>query len=123
VHSSVRIGRWALVAILSVLFVFLYAGASFSVTLTAAPASSPPASASSQAEYVILYVLEGFGQDSLKGGSMPTVSRLIKQGAVTWSATGVKPALRLPTMVSCRGTPSTLAGATLGRPVCLTTST
>lgn len=31
---------------------------------------------------------------------MPTMSRLIKQGAVTWSATGVKPALRLPTMVS-----------------------
>lgn len=99
-HSSARIGRWALAAILSVLLVFFYTGASFSVTPTAAPASSPAASQSSQAEYVILFVLEGFGQDSLKGGSMPTVSRLIKQGAVTWSAIGVKPALRLPTMVS-----------------------
>src|SRR6185295_8422820 len=51
-------------------------------------------------EYVILFVLEGFGQNSLKGGTMPTLSRLIKEGAVTWSATAVKPALRLPTMAS-----------------------
>jgi hypothetical protein len=51
-------------------------------------------------EHVILFVLEGFGQDSLKGGTMPTLSRLIKEGAVTWSATAVKPALRLPTMAS-----------------------
>jgi len=51
-------------------------------------------------EHVILFVLEGFGQDSLKGGTMPTLSRLVKEGAVTWSATAVKPALRLPTMAS-----------------------
>lgn len=51
-------------------------------------------------EHVILFVLEGFGQDSLKGGAMPTMSKLIKDGSVTWSATGVKPALRLPTMAS-----------------------
>ena len=31
---------------------------------------------------------------------MPTLSRLVKEGAVTWSATAVKPALRLPTMAS-----------------------
>lgn len=51
-------------------------------------------------EHVILFVLEGFGQDSLKGGTMPHLSKLVKDGAVTWSATGVKPALRLPTMAS-----------------------
>ncbi|WP_238590411.1 alkaline phosphatase family protein [Nitrospira moscoviensis] len=51
-------------------------------------------------EHVILFVLEGFGQDSLKGGTMPHLSKLVKEGAVTWSATGVKPALRLPTMAS-----------------------
>ena len=61
---------------------------------TPAPASMAPT------EHVILFVLEGFGQDSLKGGTMPTLSRLIKEGAVTWSATAVKPALRLPTMAS-----------------------
>ncbi len=51
-------------------------------------------------EHVILFVLEGFSRDSLKGGTMPTLSRLIKEGAVTWSATAVRPALRLPTMAS-----------------------
>jgi hypothetical protein len=65
----------------------------------AAVSASAPASIVST-EYVILFVLEGFGQDSLKGGAMPTLSRLIKEGAVTWSATAVKPALRLPTMAS-----------------------
>ncbi len=67
----------------------------------AVAAVSAPASASTvQSEHVILFVLEGFGQDSLKGGTMPTLSRLVKEGAVTWSATAVKPALRLPTMAS-----------------------
>lgn len=51
-------------------------------------------------EHVILFVLEGFGQESLKGGTMPVLSKLIKEGSVTWSAHGVKPALRLPTMAS-----------------------
>ncbi len=67
----------------------------------AVAAVSVPASASTvPSEHVILFVLEGFGQDSLKGGTMPTLSRLVKEGAVTWSATAVKPALRLPTMAS-----------------------
>src|SRR5678815_3942758 len=65
----------------------------------AAVSASAPASIVST-EHVILFVLEGFGQDSLKGGAMPTLSRLIKEGAVTWSATAVRPALRLPTMAS-----------------------
>ncbi|MBS0183658.1 MAG: alkaline phosphatase family protein [Nitrospira sp.] len=51
-------------------------------------------------EHVILFVLEGFGQESLQGGTMPVLSKLIKEGSVTWSASGVKPALRLPTMAS-----------------------
>jgi len=51
-------------------------------------------------EHVILFVLEGFGQDSLKSETMPVLGKLVKDGAVTWSATGVNPALRLPTMAS-----------------------
>ncbi len=51
-------------------------------------------------EHVILFVLEGFGHDSLSGGAMPSLSRLVKEGSATWSATGVTPALRLPTMAS-----------------------
>ncbi len=52
------------------------------------------------ADHVVLFVLEGFSQASLKGGAMPTLGKLVKEGAVTWSATGVTPALRLPTMAS-----------------------
>ncbi len=54
----------------------------------------------SMAEYVILFALEGFGQESLKSGAMPVLSTLVKNGAVTWSATAVAPARRLPTMAS-----------------------
>ncbi len=57
-------------------------------------------SSGSPTEHVILFVLEGFSQDSLKGGTMPNLSKLIKEGSVTWSASGVTPALRLPTMAS-----------------------
>jgi hypothetical protein len=61
---------------------------------------SVPAPTSPPTEHVVLFVLEGLSQDSLKGGTMPTLSRLVKDGAATWSATGVTPALRLPTMAS-----------------------
>jgi len=53
-----------------------------------------------QPEHVILFVLEGVGKDSLKTGAMPVLSRLVKDGSVTWSATTVTPPLRLPTMAS-----------------------
>jgi hypothetical protein len=53
-----------------------------------------------QPEHVILFVLEGVGKDSLKTGAMPVLSRLVKDGSVTWSATAVSPPLRLPTMAS-----------------------
>jgi len=51
-------------------------------------------------EHVVLFVLEGLSQESLQGGTMPILSKLIKEGSVTWSARGVKPALRLPMMAS-----------------------
>ncbi len=83
--------------IFGMLFVLL--GAS-SGAATPAPPTGNTIPSSPPTEHVILFVLEGFGQDSLKGGAMPTLSRLIKEGAVSWSATAVKPALRLPTMAS-----------------------
>lgn len=83
----------------------LLAGAGLAATVSAAQtapakpkASSVPAD--SQTEFVILVVLEGMGQESLKGGSMPVLGRLVKEGSVTWSASAVKPPLRLPTMAS-----------------------
>jgi predicted AlkP superfamily pyrophosphatase or phosphodiesterase len=64
------------------------------------PVAAAPKAAGAQPEYVILFVLEGFGQDSLKSGAMPALSKLVKNGSVTWSATAVNPPLRLPTMAS-----------------------
>ncbi|MGH7183961.1 MAG: alkaline phosphatase family protein, partial [Nitrospiraceae bacterium] len=69
-------------------------------TVVAASATAQVPASMRPTEYVVLFVLEGFGQSSLKGGTMPTLSQLIKEGAVTWSATAVRPALRLPTMAS-----------------------
>lgn len=65
---------------------------------TPADKGTPPSV--SQAEHVILFVLEGFSHDSLKGAAMPVLKKLIKDGSVTWTADGVEPALRLPTMAS-----------------------
>lgn len=66
----------------------------------AAPADKGTPPAGSQAEHVVLFVLEGFSHDSLKGATMPVLKKLIKEGSVTWTAEGVEPALRLPTMAS-----------------------
>ena len=67
---------------------------------SAAPSIAAPPAAPVQPEHVVLFVLEGFGKDSLKTGSMPVVSKLVKNGSVAWSATAVNPPLRLPTMAS-----------------------
>jgi Type I phosphodiesterase / nucleotide pyrophosphatase len=94
-----RLSRFLLTVVVGLLLL----GLEIPVVPAAAIASSTPkASEPSQGapEHVILFVLEGFGQDSLKGGAMPVLSKLVKDGAVTWSATGVSPALRLPTMAS-----------------------
>ncbi len=73
-------------------------------TAGSVPAGATPTvetmTSTTEAEHVVLFVLEGLGQESLKGGTMPNLSKLVKDGSVTWSATGVKPALRLPTMAS-----------------------
>jgi hypothetical protein len=69
----------------------------------AVPSEMSPVSATSgsaYAESVILFVLEGIGQDSLKAGPMPVLNRLVKEGAATWSAQTVASPLRLPAMAS-----------------------
>lgn len=67
---------------------------------SAAPAGKKTSPPPPQAEHVVLFVLEGFSHDSLKGAAMPVLKKLIKDGSVTWTAEGVEPALRLPTMAS-----------------------
>ncbi len=64
------------------------------------PTGKAAAPRSPATEHVILFVLEGFSQDSLKSGAMPVLSKLVKEGSVTWSASAVQPALRLPMMTS-----------------------
>lgn len=64
------------------------------------PAGKETSPSVSQAEHVVLFVLEGFSQESLKGTPMPVLSKLIKEGSGTWAASGVEPALRLPMMAS-----------------------
>jgi Type I phosphodiesterase / nucleotide pyrophosphatase len=91
-------GRVSIIALGICLVVLV--GSSGATMQPSPPAVGNSAPSAPLTEHVILFVLEGFGQDSVKGGTMPTVSRLIKDGSVTWSATGVKPALRLPTMAS-----------------------
>jgi arylsulfatase A-like enzyme len=73
----------------------------------------PTPSPATDTEHVILFVLEGVGQDSLKGGVMPVLAKLVADGSVTWSASAVKPALRLPLMASLlTGVPADRHGIT-----------
>lgn len=85
--------------LVALLAVFLEIGSQTPIQ-AAPPPSNEIAPAGSETEHVILFVLEGFGHESLQGGTMPMLSKLIKEGSVTWSASGVRPALRLPTMAS-----------------------
>ena len=94
-HPS-RLLHWIRVGLLTILL----EAWSHGPVNAAPPLEKETAPSGSVTEHVILFVLEGFGQESLKGGTMPVLSKLVKEGAVTWSASGVKPALRLPTMAS-----------------------
>ena len=52
------------------------------------------------AEHVVLFVLEGVDQNSLKTGPMPVLSKLAAEGSATWSASTVPSPNRLPAMAS-----------------------
>ncbi len=62
--------------------------------------SSQPRGQAVQPEHVVLFVLEGVDQASVKTGPMPLLGKLVKEGSATWEARAVTPALRLPTMAS-----------------------
>ena len=97
--SASKYRIFTLLGLLSPLVWFLTLGASSAFSARNAPeVTTPPAGVDT--EHVILFVLEGVDQDSLKSGAMPVLSSLAKNGATTWSATAVSPARRLPTMAS-----------------------
>ncbi len=91
------LGAFFRTAVLSLAVTAIFTSPAVAVPLETAPDRTAGASPT---EHVILFVLEGLAQDSLKGGTMPVLNRLVKDGSVTWGATAVKPALRLPTMAS-----------------------
>ena len=68
-NTSISLARGWSIRILAVSLVFLCLvlprDAAVATVSAPAPASMAPT------EHVILFVLEGFGQDSLKGGTMP----------------------------------------------------
>lgn len=53
-----------------------------------------------EAEHVIVFALEGISNGSIQGGTMPVLNRMSREGAVTWSATSITPALTVPAMAS-----------------------
>lgn len=98
--------------ILTVIVTLLFAQLSESEAATPGlPASPTPAAAN----HVILFVLEGVDLQSLKTGPMPTLSRLAKTGAATWSARTIATPSRLPAMASLlTGLPAEKHGITWG---------
>ena len=59
-------------------------------------ASSTP----TQADHVLLFVLEGVGNDVIQNGTMPVLQKLAQEGAVTWNAQSVSPSFTVPAMAS-----------------------
>lgn len=53
-----------------------------------------------EAEHVIVFALEGIGNGSIQGGTMPVLNRMSREGSVSWSATSISPALTVPAMAS-----------------------
>ncbi len=58
-------------------------------------ATSPP----TQADHVLLFVLEGVDNDVIQNGTMPVLQKLAQEGAVTWKAQSVSP-YTVPSMAS-----------------------
>src|SRR5437867_11495810 len=99
-------GKLGVVAVGIVGFTFVVMGAG---SLRAASSQGQ----SDRAEYVSLVVWEGVDQSSLKGGPMRVISRFVKAGSVTWSATAVTRPLRWPTRARLlTGTPVGKQGVT-----------
>ena len=57
------------------------------------------ASTPTQADHVLLFVLEGVGNDVIQDGTMPVLQKLAREGAVTWKAQSVTP-FTVPAMAS-----------------------
>ncbi len=61
---------------------------------------TPSIVSATQAEHIILIVLEGIKSSSIQGGATPTLTQLAQDGVVTWSAHSITPPLTVPAMAS-----------------------
>ena len=52
------------------------------------------------ADHVVLVVMEGVDNVSIQNGTMPTLKRLAKEGATSWSAQTLSPPFTVPAMAS-----------------------
>lgn len=85
--------------------IVVFASLMVSMLLVGATAPVPgqagePVNNPNVADRVILFVLEGVDQSSVKAGPMPELEKLVNEGSVTWSAQSPTPDLRLPSMAS-----------------------
>ncbi|MDR4494313.1 MAG: alkaline phosphatase family protein [Nitrospirales bacterium] len=70
------------------------------IGLLATMLSNPTGAWAAQANHVILIVLEGIKPATIQNGATPTLARLAKEGAVSWSAQSISPPLTVPSMAS-----------------------
>ncbi len=69
-------------------------------TAAAAPVAAAATAAATQANHVLLFVLEGVGDDVMASEAMPTLRELAADGAVAREARSVSPPLTVPAMAS-----------------------
>ncbi len=62
--------------------------------------TSIPQASASQAEHIVLVVLEGIKSSTIQSGATPHLSRLAQEGAVSWSAQSITPPLTVSAMAS-----------------------
>lgn len=62
--------------------------------------SSVLASTAVRTDHVLLFVLEGVGNDVIQNGDMPNLQKLANEGAVTWNAQSLSPPLTVPAMAT-----------------------
>jgi len=72
----------------------------WSLALLALNGGMPSIVSATQAEHIILIVLEGIKSSSIQGGATPTLAQLAQDGVVTWSAQSITPPLTVPAMAS-----------------------
>jgi len=59
-----------------------------------------PKASAAQVEHIVLVVLEGIKPSTIQSGATPHLAKLVQEGAVSWSAQSITPALTVSAMAS-----------------------